>query len=79
MKRVKVKRGETNKAELEGKQTYSVAALANTLGVSSALIYGSIARGELRAIRLGRRIMISRATLDSLLRADAPSPILNAS
>lgn len=41
-------------------------------GLDRKTIYGAIARGELPALRLGRRILISRAVLDRMLSGEQP-------
>ena len=45
----------------------SVDDAAYLLNISRAFAYELVARGELPAIRLGRRIVIPRAALDELL------------
>lgn len=39
------------------------------LGISRTLAYGLVARGELPAVRLGRRIVVPRKALEELLAA----------
>ena len=46
---------------------YSVTAAARALDVSPESIRRAIARGELEASRLGRRVIISRAALEAVL------------
>ncbi len=53
---------------------YSVEEAAEMLGIARSTAYELVARGELDAIRLGRRIMISRPTLEQLLGSPLPSP-----
>lgn len=42
---------------------------ARLLGVSAALVYEMIARGELKAVRLGRRLVVPIANLRELIGA----------
>jgi len=52
-----------------GRQTLDVAETADVLGLSRASIYRAIHRGELEAIRLGRRLLVPRRALSRLLTA----------
>jgi len=54
------------------RSTIDAAELAETLGVSRWLIYESIREGTcpIEPIRIGRRLVFSRAKLDELLGAD---------
>ena len=47
--------------------TYTVPEAAELLGISRSSAYECVKRGELPAIVLGRRIVITRAALDDLL------------
>jgi excisionase family DNA binding protein len=47
--------------------TVTVAEAATVLGVSRRLVYDAIARGELSAITIGRRLVIPRVSLEQLL------------
>jgi excisionase family DNA binding protein len=49
------------------KLTFSVPETAELLGISRALAYELVARHELPAIRLGRRLVVPRHAIDSLL------------
>ena len=54
--------------------TLTVAEVASLLGVHRLTVYGAIARGELPAIRLGRRVLIPKDLIDRLLdRTPAPA------
>lgn len=46
----------------------SVEEAARLLGISRDLAYDLVSRGELQAVRLGRRIVIPRLSLELLLR-----------
>lgn len=56
----------------------SVNEAARLLGVSRDLVYDLVARGELPAIRLGRRLVVARRSLQNLLAGQpdgaAPEP-----
>jgi excisionase family DNA binding protein len=49
------------------RRTYTVEEAAQLLGVSRGVAYESARRGELPAIRLGRRLVIPRQRLEDLL------------
>ena len=48
--------------------TLSVEEAARLLGISPGLAYELVHRGELAAIRLGRRILVPRHVIESLVR-----------
>jgi excisionase family DNA binding protein len=48
--------------------TYSVEEACLLLGLSRNTTYEAIRRGELRAIRIGRRLLVPRASIDRILR-----------
>jgi len=53
---------------------FSVEQAAARLGISRAFAYQLVARGELPALRLGRRIVVPRHALDELVaRASSAS------
>lgn len=47
--------------------TLTVEEASRLLGISRALAYELVARGEVPGIRLGRRIVVPRRALDTLL------------
>ncbi len=47
--------------------TMTVEEAAHLLGISRAFAYELVARGELPAVRLGRRIVVPRRALEALL------------
>ena len=49
--------------------TLTVEEAAQLLGISRALGYELVARGQLPSVRLGRRIVVPRRALDALLDA----------
>jgi excisionase family DNA binding protein len=49
--------------------TLTVEEAAATLGISRASAYEAVRRGEIPAIRIGRRVLVSRVALDRLLGA----------
>jgi len=51
--------------------TVTVEEAAELLGVSRALGYELVARGEIPSLRLGRRLVVPRRALDAML--DAPN------
>jgi excisionase family DNA binding protein len=51
----------------EEKLTLSVDEAARLLGISPGLAYGLVHRGELAAIRLGRRILVPRHAVEALV------------
>jgi excisionase family DNA binding protein len=52
---------------MEDRLTLTVDEAAQVLGISRALAYELVARGELPSLRLGRRIVVPRRALDLLL------------
>ena len=52
--------------------TLSVPEAAAMLGISRALAYELVGRGELPVVRLGRRMVVPRKSLEALL--DVPYP-----
>lgn len=55
----------------EQRRTFTVEEAARLLGVSRGVAYESARRGELPAIRLGRRLVIPRQRLEELLGGSA--------
>lgn len=55
--------------------TLTIPEVAATLGISTWLAYDRAARGELPVpvIKIGRRLLVSRAALDRALAADGPA------
>jgi excisionase family DNA binding protein len=51
----------------EIKPVLTVTEAAGLLGISRALAYQLVARGEIPAVHLGRRIVVPRQALDALL------------
>lgn len=66
-------RADTEDEMLE-KHTYTVDETAALLGIGRNAAYEAIKRGELPALRIGRRIVVPRAALDQLLNAAVPHP-----
>ena len=52
--------------------TLSVPETAKLLGISRALAYQLVARGELPSLRLGRRIVVPRAALERFIGESEP-------
>ena len=59
----------------DGRLVLSVTEAAGLLGISRALAYELVARGELPSLRLGRRIVVPRRALEALLEADVDDPV----
>lgn len=51
----------------DGRLVLTVTEAAQALGISRALAYELIARGELPALRLGRRLVVPRRALEALV------------
>ena len=54
-------------AEVAARRALSVPEVADALGISTRLVYDSIRRGDLPALRLGGRLLIPVAQLDAVL------------
>jgi excisionase family DNA binding protein len=57
---------------MEDRLTLTVDEAAQVLGISRALAYELVARGELPSLRLGRRIVIPRRALELVLSQATP-------
>jgi excisionase family DNA binding protein len=53
---------------------YTVGEAAALLGLGRSTAYDLVARGELRAVRLGRRLFVPRPVLAELLGCEPPLP-----
>lgn len=51
-------------------KTMTVTAAAQLLGISRGLAYELVHRGELRAVRLGRRLVVPVEAVDELLGSE---------
>jgi excisionase family DNA binding protein len=49
------------------RQAYTVAEFAHALGLSRAFAYKLIDEGEVRTVRLGRRVLVPRTEVDRIL------------
>jgi excisionase family DNA binding protein len=58
---------ERNPKSLSGRLSWPVGDLAVAVGVSPGLIRAEIARGNLRATRIGKRIIIQTAAIETWL------------
>jgi excisionase family DNA binding protein len=57
------------------RSTMTVEEAARVLGISRSSAYECVRRGELRAVRLGRRLVVPRLAVEQLLAGtDRPSP-----
>jgi excisionase family DNA binding protein len=59
----------------DGRLVLSVTEAADMLGISRGLAYELVARGELPSLRLGRRIVVPRRALETLLDAAVEAPV----
>lgn len=50
------------------RRTLTVPEVAETLGISTDSVYLAIRRGEIPALRLGRRLLVPREAIDRLLQ-----------
>lgn len=55
------------------RSTMTVEEAARVLGISRSSAYECVRRGELRAVRLGRRLVVPRLAVDQLLAGDRPT------
>jgi excisionase family DNA binding protein len=53
--------------DVQDRLTLTVTEAARVLGISRALAYELVARGELPSLRLGRRLVVPRKAVDALL------------
>jgi excisionase family DNA binding protein len=56
------------------KLTYTVTEAAELLGISRTSAYECVNRGEIPSLRLGRRLLVTRAGLEQLLELHSTSP-----
>jgi excisionase family DNA binding protein len=54
--------------------TFTVEEAAGLLGISPSTAYESVHRGELPALRFGRRLVITRHTLETMLGLNQAAP-----
>lgn len=53
---------------------YTVVEAAQLVGVGRSTMYELVARGEVSSVRFGRKVLITRATLEALLGFTPPTP-----
>ncbi|MFN7148990.1 MAG: helix-turn-helix domain-containing protein [Microthrixaceae bacterium] len=58
-----------------GRWTVTVEEAAQMLGISRSSAYECVRRGELRALRLGRRLVVPRSALEELLGGTPASAV----
>jgi excisionase family DNA binding protein len=56
------------------RQVVTVVEAARLLGIGRSLAYEAVARGELPALRIGRRILISKEGLNRLISEGSKEP-----
>lgn len=54
------------------RQTLSISEAAEILGVSRGLIYNQIVEGNIKAIHIGRKIVIARTVIEEILGQPLP-------
>jgi excisionase family DNA binding protein len=59
---------------MESRLTLKVEEAAEILGISRALAYELVARGELPSLRLGRRIVVPRRALEEMVGQAGAQP-----
>ena len=57
-----------------GRGLYTVIEAARLLGVGRSTMYDLVRRGEVASLRLGRKVLITRPTLEALLGFEPPTP-----
>lgn len=57
------------------KKTYTVKELKDVLGISLSLAYAKLRNGELPAIKLGSRFIISKVQIEKLLNGELPTKL----
>ena len=57
-----------------GRGLYTVIEAARLLGVGRSTMYDLVRRGEVSSLRLGRKVLITRPTLEALLGYEPPMP-----
>ena len=53
---------------------YTVVEAAQLVGVGRSTMYELVARGEVSSVRFGRKVLITRSTLEALLGFTPPTP-----
>jgi excisionase family DNA binding protein len=57
-----------------GQLTFTIQEAAEVLGISKSSAYEAAHRGELPVLRFGRRLVVTRVTLEALLGLSEPTP-----
>ena len=55
----------------QARKTYTVDEAATILGIGRTAAYAAIGRGEIRAVRVGRRLLVPRHVIDALVGGGA--------
>ena len=67
VRRVRISSVTTSPEDNLDKLTYTVTEVAELLGISRTSAYECVRRGEIPSLRLGRRLLVTRAGLEQLL------------
>jgi len=62
---------------LEESQTVKVPEAGKILGLGRAAAYNAVSRGDIPVIRIGRRILVSKAVLARMLQPESPGAVLS--
>ena len=58
----------------EKRQTYTVEEAAEILGIGRNSAYEAVRRGEIPAIKIGKRVLVPKAALDRMLSGASDRP-----
>jgi len=61
---------ETPRVNSVCRQTYTVAEAANLLGIGRNTAFEAIHRGEIPALRIGKRLLVPKAAFDRMLAGE---------
>jgi excisionase family DNA binding protein len=60
----------TKKHYDETRKTYTIAEVKQLLGVGTNAAYNAVHRGDIPVIKIGKRLLVSKAALDRILEAE---------
>lgn len=61
--------------DTDNRRTLTVEEAAGLLGISRGLAYALVSRGDIPSVRLGRRIVIPRPAVDTMLDRAGVNPV----